>query len=99
MKGEVEGEGMEEGYRQMERERGKEGHAETEIYIGGGRGIRVEEQGGGISIYGVGERDMDIGRGRGIRMQEERDIDGRGGNIHRKREGKMEEGERDRRGI
>lgn len=42
---------------------------------------------------------MDIGRGRGIRMQEERDIDGRGGNIHRKREGKMEEGERDRRGI
>lgn len=56
MKGEVEGEGMEEGYRQMERERGKEGHAETEIYIGGGRGIRVEEQGGG-SRYMAWERE------------------------------------------
>lgn len=76
MKGEVEGEGMEEGYRQMERERGKEGHAETEIYIGGGRGIRVEEQGGDLDIwrgrerhgYRKGQRDKDAG-GEGYRWK------------------------------
>lgn len=56
MKGEVEGEGMEEGYRQMERERGKEGHAETEIYRRGQRD-KGRRTGGGGSRYMAWERE------------------------------------------